>query len=188
LYYISNTGLLLARDKKENLEVTGTATTSSLKRRLKTFCPVSCIRPITAKLAPQWQISSRHFAPFLIRVKMFHSQYYLVATAMHMQSVRSQVCVCVCVCVCVYTHDCVQTLCIAFATHTHTHTPSQDREAGRVKKKHTGPTVTAACHRFGSPGRPWARLCLGVLVLQSQLRTHDFHLGAGRWMHSTSIL
>jgi hypothetical protein len=33
-YYISTTGLLLARDKEENLEVTGAATTSSLKLRL----------------------------------------------------------------------------------------------------------------------------------------------------------
>jgi len=30
-YYISTTGLLLARDKEENFEVTGAAATSSLK-------------------------------------------------------------------------------------------------------------------------------------------------------------
>jgi hypothetical protein len=52
-YYISNKGLLEECDKEENIAVTGAATTSGLKEDCKTFCPVSRIRPVTAKPAPQ---------------------------------------------------------------------------------------------------------------------------------------
>ena len=54
---------------------------------------MSRIRSVTARPAPQWQISSQHFAPLPICVKMFHSQYHLVATVVHTQSLGSQVCI-----------------------------------------------------------------------------------------------
>jgi len=34
---------------------------------------MSRIGPVTARPAPQWQISSQHFAPLPVCVKMFHS-------------------------------------------------------------------------------------------------------------------
>ena len=37
---------------EENVEATGGATASCLKRR-QTFCPISLIRPVTARPAPQ---------------------------------------------------------------------------------------------------------------------------------------
>jgi hypothetical protein len=80
---------------------------------------MSRFRPVTARSAPQWWISSRHFAPLPICVKIFHSQCYLVATVIHTQSVRCKTCVCVCAC----TH-----------THTHTHARSQYRGADRAKE------------------------------------------------------
>ena len=57
-----------------------------------------------------------------ICVKMFHLQYFLVATVIHIQSVRSQMCVCACVC-------------IHTRTHKHTYS-SQYREAGRPKQRY----------------------------------------------------
>ena len=53
-YYISNKGLLKKCGKEENLEVNGLLLLPVSKEDGKTFCPVSIIRPITAKLAPQW--------------------------------------------------------------------------------------------------------------------------------------
>jgi hypothetical protein len=51
---ISNKGLLEECDKEENLEVTGAAaTTSCLKRTPQNVFPKSCIRPVTARPAPQ---------------------------------------------------------------------------------------------------------------------------------------
>jgi len=51
--YVSNKGLLGEIDKEENLEKTGAAATSCLKKRLQKVCPMSCIRPDTARTAPQ---------------------------------------------------------------------------------------------------------------------------------------
>ena len=59
--YISNT-VLLEGDKEENVGVTGTATIS-LSKDFKTSCTMSRIRPGIVRSAPQWQISSKHFAP-----------------------------------------------------------------------------------------------------------------------------
>ena len=39
--------------------------------------------------------SSLHFAPLPICVKLFHSQCYLVATVIHIQSLHSQIGVCI---------------------------------------------------------------------------------------------
>jgi hypothetical protein len=57
-YYISNIGLLEECDKEEKVEVTGAAaaaatTTSVFKKHCKTFCPLSRIRPVTARPALQ---------------------------------------------------------------------------------------------------------------------------------------
>jgi len=43
--------------------------------------------------SPLDQRPSQHFSWLLICAKMFHSQYYLVAMVIHMQSLRSQICV-----------------------------------------------------------------------------------------------
>jgi hypothetical protein len=59
----------------------------------KVFCPMSRIRPVTAKPAPQLQISCQNFASLLICVKMFQPLRSFVATAIRVQSVRSQICV-----------------------------------------------------------------------------------------------
>ena len=61
----------------------------------KIFCPMSRIPPVSAKLALQWQISGQHFPSLKISIKMFHSQYYLVATLIQIQFLRSQICMCV---------------------------------------------------------------------------------------------
>ena len=53
IYYTSNKDLLEEYGKEENLEVTAPDNISCLKRRLKTFCPMSRIRPVTTKPAPQ---------------------------------------------------------------------------------------------------------------------------------------
>ena len=67
---------------------------------------------------------------------MFHSQYYLVAAAIHMQSLRRYVCT---------------------YTHTHTHS-SQYRDAGRAKevKKENGTAVNAEHQEIF----PRANLCM----------------------------
>ena len=54
---------------------------------------MSCIRPVTARPAAQWEISGQHFAPLPICVTVFHSQCYLVAMAIHIQFLHSQTCV-----------------------------------------------------------------------------------------------
>jgi hypothetical protein len=56
----------------------------------KLFCPMSRILPVTARPAPQLQIS---FASLPICVKIFHPLCYFVATVIRVQSVRSQICV-----------------------------------------------------------------------------------------------
>ena len=52
-YYISNKGLFEEWDK-EKVEVTVAAITSCSKEDRRTFCPMSRIRPVTARPAPQW--------------------------------------------------------------------------------------------------------------------------------------
>jgi len=52
-YYTSNKGLLEECGKEENLAVTGAATAFCFKKDCKTFCPMSRIRPVTARPAPQ---------------------------------------------------------------------------------------------------------------------------------------
>jgi len=51
-YYISNKGLLEECDKEENVAVNGAVVTSCLKEDCKMFCPMSRIRPVTARPAP----------------------------------------------------------------------------------------------------------------------------------------
>jgi len=46
---ISNKGLLKEYDKEENVEVTGAATTSCIKKSFETFCPKSRTRKFTAQ-------------------------------------------------------------------------------------------------------------------------------------------
>jgi hypothetical protein len=78
---------------------------------------------------------------------MFHSQCYLVATVIYIQSLRSQICVYVCVCVCVYIYIYIYVKCLQY------------RAASRVKKYiKIGTKVNAvrqgnpsACRRFASP-------------------------------------
>jgi hypothetical protein len=59
----------------------------------KVFCPMSRIRPVTARPAPQLQIYCQNFASLPICVKMFHPLCYFVSTVIRVQSVRSQICV-----------------------------------------------------------------------------------------------
>jgi hypothetical protein len=59
----------------------------------KVFCPMSHIHPVTARPAPQLQISCQNFATFPICVKMFHPLCYFLAKVIHVESVRSQICV-----------------------------------------------------------------------------------------------
>ena len=56
------------------------------KEDFNTFCPMSGICPFTTKSGPQWWISSQHFfARFPIFINMLQTQYYLVATVIHIQ-------------------------------------------------------------------------------------------------------
>jgi hypothetical protein len=48
--YISNKVLLEECDIEVNVPVTGAATASCLKEDSKTFCPMSCIRPVTKRI------------------------------------------------------------------------------------------------------------------------------------------
>jgi len=66
-------------------------TTPVWKDDCKMFCPMSRICPVTARPVPQWQISSQHFAPLPI-CGMFHSQCYLVAMVIRIQSLRCRIC------------------------------------------------------------------------------------------------
>jgi hypothetical protein len=77
------------------------------------FCPMSHIWSVTARLASQWQISSQHLAPLPICVKIFHSQYYMVAMTIHTQSL------------------CSLDMCI----YTHTFFTTQRCQSGKINKK-----------------------------------------------------
>jgi len=97
-YYISSNSLLDERDKAENLEITGAATTSCLGKKivkLKTN-PVLCK---IVKLLSNVTYSTSHRqtgAPMINTqstlctvVQMFHSRCYLLATVIHKQSIWS---------------------------------------------------------------------------------------------------
>ena len=62
------------------------------------LCQMSHVHLVTCQADASVIESSQHFAPLQICVKMFHAQYYLVATVIHTQSLRSEICVCI------YTH------------------------------------------------------------------------------------
>jgi hypothetical protein len=96
LYCISNKDLVEECDNEENLAVTGAATIAAWKEDCKKFCPMSRIRPATARPAPQWKMCSECFAWLPICVKIYHSQCYLVATVIDIQPKRIQICVCIC--------------------------------------------------------------------------------------------
>jgi hypothetical protein len=81
-YYLSNTGLLEECDKEENMEVTGTAATSCLKRRLKLFVQCHVFAQSPPGQRPN-DISSQHFALLPICVKnvslnglIWYQQYF----------------------------------------------------------------------------------------------------------------
>jgi hypothetical protein len=61
------------------------------KKHCREFCVTSCNRSTTARLAPQLQISSQHFAQLPVGVKMFHWQYYLEATVIRTVSKQTDV-------------------------------------------------------------------------------------------------
>ena len=88
---------------------------------------MSRIRPVTARLAPQWQISSQHFAQLPICAKMFHSQYYLVATVIRIVFTQSDIYIYTYI----HTHTHIYT---HTHTHTHTHILKNIKDVGRTKK------------------------------------------------------
>ena len=57
----------------------------------KVFCPVSHIRPVTARPASKLQIC-QNLAPLPICVKMFHSVCYFVATVIRVVCTQSDMC------------------------------------------------------------------------------------------------
>jgi hypothetical protein len=95
------------------MEVTGTATTSYLKKR-QTFCPMS----LTYSPSHRQAARSNEKYPFNNLCKNVSLAVLFVAPVIHIQSLRSQICVCVYVYMYIYTH-----------THTHTFS-SQYRDAG----------------------------------------------------------
>jgi len=52
---------------------------------------MSRIRPVTARPARQWYISIQLFKLLPNCVKMYHLQYHLLAKAIHIQSLCSQI-------------------------------------------------------------------------------------------------
>jgi len=62
----------------------------------QTGCPETSVRNYHHLLRSNPEVrSSQHFTPLPICLKMFHSQYYLVATILEIQFLHSQICVCV---------------------------------------------------------------------------------------------
>jgi hypothetical protein len=120
--YLFNKGLLEKCYKEENLAVTGLLLFPVWKADCKTICPMSRICPVTARLTPHWLISSQHFVLLQICVKIFHPRCCLVATVIHMQSVRSQN-------MHVYTHT--------HHTNTHTHSHSHTTHTLTLTLSHT---------------------------------------------------
>ena len=113
---ISNGGLLEEYDKEQNMAVTVAAAASCLNRRLYNvlFNVTYWVRHRQSG-TPMTNIQSTLRTP-PICVRMIHSQRYLVATVIHIQSVHSQMCV--------YTY-----------LYIYTHTcPSQYGDDGRAKE------------------------------------------------------
>ena len=65
------------------------------KKILKSFDQCHLFAHSPPDRRPNNKYPVKHFVTLLICVKMFHSQYYLVATVIHVRSVRSQIRVCV---------------------------------------------------------------------------------------------
>jgi len=78
--------------KAQNVAVTGLLLFAVWKEDFKTLCPFSRIRPVTPRQAPNFKYPVNTVAPLPICVQMFQSQHYLVATVIHIQSLRSQIC------------------------------------------------------------------------------------------------
>jgi hypothetical protein len=136
-YYISHKVLEEECDKEENVAVTGAAAVSCLERICKSFCPMSHIRPVTPQTgAPTiYPVNTSHRSDLCKNVSL---QCYLVATVIHIQSVRSQICVCIHI-------------------HIHMFFTIWRRWSGK-RNKRIGTTVNAACqrnlsvcHRLASP-------------------------------------
>jgi len=120
--------------------------------------------------SPPSQTTSQHIAPLPICVKMFHSQCYLVATVIHIQSLRRHIYMCV------YTHY------------------LRCGGAGRLKEIQTfGTAVNAACHgklfachfgdacyRFASPAINCSKyvyiLAISVIFCQQVFRSEYLHV------------
>ena len=81
-------------DKQQNVAVTELLPLSVQKADRETFCTMSGIGPVTARPAPQRQIScpvsTAHRSDLCKNVSL---QCHLVATVIHTPSVRSQTCV-----------------------------------------------------------------------------------------------
>jgi hypothetical protein len=92
-HYICNNGFLDKCDKKENLELNGGATASCLKRTSWNSLSNVTYSPNHRQFsAPVINIQSTlRTASDLC--KPFHTQYDLVVTVIHIQSLRSQICV-----------------------------------------------------------------------------------------------
>jgi hypothetical protein len=75
--YNSNKGLLEECDKKENMQVTGTAATSCLKRRLNVLSNVTYSASHRWAGAPTTNIQSA-LTTLPICVKTFHSLYHII--------------------------------------------------------------------------------------------------------------
>ena len=94
-------------------------------RDCNTLCPTSRIRRADTRMAKK---SSQHFALLSTCTIMFHSQYYLVATAIHIHSTR------IYIYIYIYIH-----------THTNTHI-LHSIDAGRVKYiRKNGTAGNVAC-------------------------------------------
>jgi hypothetical protein len=89
-YYSPHKRLLKECDKEENVEVTGPAATACF-RGIKRFIQWHVFAPSPPDRRPSDTLPSQHFAPLQICAKIFHSQYYLIATAIHIRSLRNQV-------------------------------------------------------------------------------------------------
>jgi hypothetical protein len=87
------------KKKKKKCNSNWGAANIFFKEYCKTFCQMSRIHPVTARRAPQWQISSHHhIATIPICVKLFPLQYSLVATVFihthtHTQFLLCHICV-----------------------------------------------------------------------------------------------
>jgi hypothetical protein len=89
-YYCAHKRFLKKCDKEENVGVAGTAAISCF-RGIKRFVQWHIFAPSALDRCPSDTLPSQDFASLQIYAKMFQSQYYLVATEIHIRSLRSQV-------------------------------------------------------------------------------------------------